>query len=60
MRAQSFLKEKENEREKWDKSFLQIRETILSAFIKYLLQKIVTRNRFVHKRKSYTVMPCSR
>ena len=40
--------------------FAQIRETILSAFIKYLLQKIVTRNCFVHKRKSYTVMPCSR
>ena len=53
MRAQSFLKEKENEREKWDKYFLaQIRETILRAFIKYFWQKIVTRNCFVHKNKS--------
>ena len=40
--------------------FAQIRETILSAFIKYFSQKIATRNCFVHKRKSYTVMPCSR
>ena len=40
--------------------FAQIRETILSAFIEYFSQKIVTRNCFVHKRKSYTVMPCSR
>ena len=42
MRAQSFLKEKEDEREKWDKSyFAQIRET-----------KLVTRNCFVDKYKS--------
>ena len=53
MRAQSFLKEKENEREKWDKYFFaqmkgrseinlfaQICETILSAFIEYFLQKL--------------------
>ena len=41
MRAKSFLKEKEDEREKWDKShFAQIRETILSVSIKYFLQKI--------------------
>ena len=45
MRAQSYLKEKEDEREKWDKYFFaQIRETILSVSIKYFLQKIVTRN----------------
>ena len=42
MRAQSFLKEKEDEREKLDKSyFAQIRET-----------KHVTRNCFVDKYKS--------
>ena len=42
LRAQSFLKEKEDEREKWDKShFAQIRET-----------KLVTRNCFVEKYKS--------
>ena len=53
MRAQSFLKEKEDEREKWDKYFFaQIRKTILSVSIKYFLQKIVTRNCFVNKHKS--------
>ena len=53
MRAQSFPKEKENEREKRDKNFFaQIRETILSVSIKYFLQKLVTRNCFVHKHKS--------
>ena len=53
MRAQSFLKEKEDERVKWDKySFAQIRKTILSVSIKYFLQKIVTRNCFVNKHKS--------
>ena len=42
LRAQSFLKEKEDERETWDKShFAQIRET-----------KLVTRNCFVDKYKS--------
>ena len=42
LRAQSFLKEKEDEREKWGKSyFAQIRET-----------KLVTRNCFVDKYKS--------
>ena len=53
MRAQSYLKEKEDEREKWDKYFFaQIRETILSVSIKYFLQKLVTRNSFVNKHKS--------
>ena len=53
MRAQSFLKEKEDEREKWDKYFFaQIRKTILSVSIKYFLQKIVRRNCFVNKHKS--------
>ena len=53
MRAQSFPKEKEDEREKRDKNFFaQIRETILSVSIKYFLQKLVTRNCFVHKHKS--------
>ena len=58
IRAQSFLKEKKDEREKWDKFyFARIRETVLSAYIKYFLQKLVLRHCFVHKHKSETVMP---
>ena len=39
MRAQSFLKEKEDEREKWNKFyFARIRETVLSAYLNYFLQ----------------------
>ena len=44
MRAQSFLKEKGDEREKWDKFYIaRIRETVLSAYINYFLQKLVIR-----------------
>ena len=58
MRVQSFLKEKEDEREKGDKFyFSRIRETVLSAYLNYFLQKLVIRHCFVHKHKSETVMP---
>ena len=44
MRVQSFLKEKEDEREKGDKFyFSRIRETVLSAYLNYFLQKLVIR-----------------
>ena len=53
MRAQSFLKEKVDKREKWDNfHFAQICEAILNVLIKYFLQKVETRSCFVHKRKS--------
>ena len=44
MRVQFFLKEKEDEREKGDKFyFSRIRETVLSAYLNYFLQKLVIR-----------------
>ena len=44
MRVQSFLKEKEDEREKGDKFyFSRIRETVLSTYLNYFLQKLVIR-----------------